>query len=75
MEILTKIIGAVVLVILLVCVVSVVIALPVMWLWNWLSPVVFPTEVVVHHITFWQALGIALLCSFLFKSSSSSSSK
>ena len=75
MEVLTKVIGAVVLVLLLFCVVAVLISIPVMLLWNWLVPIVFPGEFIVHHITFWQALGISLLCSCLFKSTSSSSSK
>ena len=76
MEVLTKIFGAVILVILLLFLVAILISIPVMLLWNWLVPIVFPTGVVVaHHITFWQAFGVALLCSFLFKSTSSSSSK
>ena len=75
MEIVTKIIGAVILVILLLFLVAILISIPVMLLWNWLVPIVFPTGVVVAHITFWQAFGIALLCSCLFKSTSSSSSK
>jgi len=39
-------------------------ALPVMWLWNWIMPILFglPT------LTWVQALGLNLLCSFLFKS-------
>jgi asparagine N-glycosylation enzyme membrane subunit Stt3 len=74
METLVKIIGAVVLVILFFCVVAVLLALPIMLLWNWLIPVLFPGEGIAHVITFWQALGIALLCSCLFKSTSSSSS-
>jgi hypothetical protein len=75
MEVLTKIIGAVVLVILLFCVVAVLISVPLMLLWNWLIPVIFVSDPspIVQHITFWQALGIALLCSCLFKSTSSSS--
>ena len=44
-------------------------SLPVMWLWNWLMPEIFGLVT----ITFWQALGLSLLSSFLFKSSSSSS--
>jgi len=34
------------------------------WLWNWLLPPLFG----VHMITFWQALGILLLCRILFGS-------
>lgn len=42
---------------------SMIMAFPVMWLWNWLMPVIFglPT------LTFWQSLGLLTLCSFLFK--------
>ena len=42
-------------------------ALPVMLLWNWLMPEIFG----LIQITFWQALGLSLLSSFLFKGSSS----
>lgn len=41
------------------------ISLPVMWLWNWLIPDIFG----LIEITFFQALGLTLLCNFLFKSS------
>jgi hypothetical protein len=34
----------------------------VMYLWNWLLPVLFG----VHAINFWQALGLVLLCRILF---------
>lgn len=52
-----KVIGALVLFTLL-------LGLPIILLWNWLMPILFglPT------ITFWQACGLNLLCSFLFKS-------
>lgn len=43
-------------------------ALPTMWLWNWLMPQIFGLKV----ITFWQALGLNILCGILFKGSSSS---
>jgi hypothetical protein len=51
-------------------VVGVLIAIPVMLLWNALMPDIFglPT------IGFWQALGLSILSSLLFKSSSTSSS-
>jgi len=45
-------------------------ALPVWLLWNGLMPVVFG----LPSLTFWQALALSLLCSFLFKSSTPSSS-
>lgn len=39
-------------------------AYPTMWLWNWLMPTIFG----LTKITFWQAFGINLLSSLLFKS-------
>jgi hypothetical protein len=48
---------------------SLLVSLPVYWLWNWLMPEIFGLKV----ITFWQSLGLSLLCSLLFKNSSSSS--
>ncbi len=51
-------------------VMGLVIAFPVMWLWNWLAPDLFHGPV----IDYWQAYGIYLLCTILFKSSNSSSS-
>ena len=45
-----------------VAVYSVLASVPVFFLWNWLMPDLFglPT------VTFWQALGLSLLCSCLF---------
>ena len=42
----------------------------VFFLWNWLMPIIFhlPT------ITFWQAIGLSVLTSLLFRSSGGSSS-
>jgi len=37
---------------------------PTLWLWNWLMPDLFGLTT----ITFWQALGLNILCSILFKS-------
>lgn len=42
---------------------ALILAFPVMWLWNWIMPAVFG----LIKITFWQALGINLLCGFLFR--------
>ena len=36
----------------------------VMHLWNWLAPMLFG----LHQITFWQALGLLILCRILFGS-------
>lgn len=35
---------------------------PVMWLWNALMPVIFG----LGRISFWQAVGLSLLCTMLF---------
>lgn len=43
---------------------SALFALPVMWLWNALVPVLFHGP----QVTFMQAWGLGLLCGFLFKS-------
>lgn len=55
-----------------VCLVLVVLcllmALPVMLLWNAILPDI--TRGAVTELTFWQALGLNLLCSILFKPSS-----
>ena len=40
-------------------------ALPTMWLWDWLMPELFG----LSEITVWQAWGINILSGFLFKSS------
>lgn len=50
---------------------SIFVALPVWLLWNALMPDLFALK----HISFMQAWGLALLCSFLFKSYGSSSKK
>lgn len=41
-----------------------VMALPVMWLWNWIMPMLFGLKT----LTWVEALGVNLLCGFLFKS-------
>lgn len=43
---------------------SLVLALPVMWLWDWLMPTIFGLK----EITLFQAWGLNFLCSLLFKS-------
>lgn len=42
-------------------------ALPTMWLWNWLMPDIFS----LTEINFWQALGINVFSAILFKDYSS----
>ena len=43
-----------------------IISIPVMWLWDWLMPVLFG----LPEITLWQSWGLLVLCGFLFKTSS-----
>ena len=64
MEILIKILG----VIMSVVGIALLVAWPVMALWNELMPEIFG----LMEISFLQALGLNLLCGFLFKSSNSS---
>jgi hypothetical protein len=59
-------------VIALAIVLSLLLAWPVMWLWN--NCLVGAVDG-VHPVGFWQALGLMILCSFLFKSSSTTKSK
>jgi len=44
-------------------VIGVIVAGPTMLLWNWLAPIVG-----LGAITFWEAAGLNILCSILFKS-------
>lgn len=44
-------------------IIGLILALPVMWLWNWLMPSIFG----LTSITWIQAWGINILCGFLFK--------
>jgi len=42
---------------------ALVFALPVMWLWNWLMPMIFG----LIKLTLVQSLGLNILCGILFK--------
>ena len=48
-----------------ICLVVVLLGWPLMLLWNWLMPTIFGLPL----ITFWQAVGLNLLSTILFKSS------
>jgi hypothetical protein len=48
-----------------VLIIAALIGFPIMWLWNWLMPLIFHLPL----ITFWQAIGISVLSSLLFKNS------
>ena len=51
----------------LIILVSLVCALPVMWLWDWLMPAIFGLK----EITLFQAWGLSALCGLLFKDNTS----
>lgn len=55
--------------IVLVVLFALIISLPVMWLWNWLMPVIFGLKT----ITWLQTLGLLVLSGLLLKSHTSSS--
>ena len=64
-----ELIGKVVIAFVLIIGLAALMALPVMWLWNYVMPDVFG----LTEIVFWQALALSMLSSMLLKSSSSSS--
>jgi hypothetical protein len=41
----------------------IVFSLPLMWLWNWLMPMIFD----LMKINIWQAIGLSFLSKFLFR--------
>ena len=49
-------------ILLIVLLAATVFSFAVMWLWNWLMPVIFG----LHAISFWQALGLLVLSKILF---------
>jgi hypothetical protein len=64
METFLKILGVFFGFIFLIAIISLILALPTMLLWNWLMPILFG----LTKITFWQALGINIFSGILFKS-------
>jgi len=66
-EVVLDTIGPVAVVVGLIIIVSLVYALPVMWLWDWLMPTIFGLK----EITVFQAWGLSALCGMLFKSNTS----
>jgi len=48
----------------IICTMLLISGYPLMWLWNWLMPIIFG----LPEITFWQAIGLNLLSTVLFKS-------
>jgi hypothetical protein len=49
----------------LIAILIVLLGYPVMLLWNWLIPELFG----LSEITFWQAIGLNILCTILFRPS------
>jgi hypothetical protein len=49
----------------LIAIIIVILGYPVMLLWNWLIPELFG----LSEITFWQAIGLNILCTILFRPS------
>ena len=47
----------------LIAIVIVILGYPLMLLWNWLLPDIFG----LPEITFWQAIGLNILCTILFR--------
>jgi hypothetical protein len=47
----------------LIAILIVILGYPVMLLWNWLIPELFE----LSEITFWQAIGLNILCTILFR--------
>jgi hypothetical protein len=68
MDTICEALGVIILFAVVVLLVGVLVGFPVMWLWNWLMPVIFG----LTKINFWQAWGLSVLCSLLFKKSSAS---
>lgn len=62
MESLVKIIGLVVVALIVAVGLDFLLAIPTMYLWNWLMPKIFNLTT----ITYWQAWGLSLLASLLF---------
>ena len=71
MKDLGEIMGAIFSIMILITGLALIMALPTMWLWNWLVPTLFHGP----EVTFLQALGLNFLCSILFKNSATSSKK
>lgn len=59
MEIIEKI-GILLIGLLVICI---LLGVPLMFLWNWLMPVIFGLKT----ISFWQAVGLNLMCGILFR--------
>lgn len=61
--------GVAMLAIAVVALMSFILGFPIMWLWNWLCPVIFG----LPKISFWQAVGLFFLSNILVRNSNSNS--
>lgn len=68
-----QVIGTIVLIIMAVFGLSLIAAIPVYLLWNWLMPTALSGLPVAKSITLFEAWGISFLCGILFKGFSTSS--
>jgi hypothetical protein len=66
-----KVLGVILLVIGGIALVTLLLGWPLMLLWNWLMPTIFGLPI----ITFWQAVGLNVLSTIIFKSQSFKSNK
>ncbi len=66
METVVKFVAGLAVVMLMFVVFAAILALPVMWTWDYVMPALFG----LPEVTFWQALWGTLMCRFLFTSSS-----
>jgi hypothetical protein len=66
-NIIVKLIGALAFIVGFIIAFTAIFTVPVWLLWNWLMPTIFG----LPQIGFWQALGVLILSSILFKSTSS----
>lgn len=64
-------VGVGILTVIIIAIIGLIVAIPVYYLWNWIMPQVFA----ISAITYWQAWGIYLLASILFKSTRSPKNK
>ena len=62
-------VGAVVVSLFIIAIAALIGGIIVMWLWNWLMPVIFGLTT----ITYLQGAGLTALCGLLFKSTSTTS--
>jgi hypothetical protein len=60
-----EILGQIFTFIILLVIIAILLALPTMWLWNWLMPEIFG----LVKIGFWKALGLNLFTGILFRNS------